>query len=140
MADRDEANLPDPIDLGVGVRLRALRKSIGMSQEALGRQIGITFQQVQKYERGVNRVSASMLVKAARALKTSPSSLLPEEDAPAASCSPAVLAQIAQVRGAEELVSTYARIKSPRLRRSVLLLARSLASLPEDDEQLDAAA
>jgi transcriptional regulator with XRE-family HTH domain len=127
MVDRADANVPDPIDVAVGLRLRTLRKSRGMSQEQLGRALGITFQQIQKYERGTNRISASMLVKSARALAVAPTSLLPDEGDPAPR-SPAVLTLIAQVRGVEELVETYARIKSPRLRRAVLQLSRSLAA------------
>ena len=126
---------PDPIDVTVGLRLRTLRKQRGMSQEALGKALGITFQQIQKYERGTNRISASMLVKAARSLGVSPNALLPEEGDPTPR-SPAVLTLLAQMRGVEELVEAYARIKSPRLRRAVLSLARSLAAdvstLPED--------
>ena len=71
-------NGPDPIDVAVGLRLRTLRKQKEMSQDALAKTLGITFQQVQKYERGSNRISASMMVRAARALDTPVASLLPE--------------------------------------------------------------
>ena len=118
---------PDPIDVAVGLRLRTLRKSRGLSQDQLGRSLGITFQQIQKYERGTNRVSASMLVRAARFLGVAPTALLPEEGDPTPR-SPAVLSLLANMRGVEELVETYARIKSPRLRRAVLQLSRSLAA------------
>lgn len=60
---------PDPIDLHVGARMRARRKEIGVSQTAPAHGIGCTFQQVQKYERGRNRVSASALWRAAETLK-----------------------------------------------------------------------
>ena len=52
---------PHPVDLGVGSRVRARRILMGMSQERLADQLGVTFQQVQKYEKGANRVSASRL-------------------------------------------------------------------------------
>ena len=130
MADRADTNGPDPIDVAVGLRLRTLRKSRGMSQEQLGRALGITFQQIQKYERGTNRISASMLVKSARALQVAPNTLLPDEGDPTPR-SPAILTLLAQMRGVEELVETYARIKSPRLRRAVLQLSRSLAANTE---------
>ena len=132
MVDRVDVNGPDPIDVAVGLRLRTLRKSCGMSQEQLGRSLGITFQQIQKYERGTNRISASMLVKSARALNVAPTSLLPDEGDPKPRA-PAVLTLLAQVRGVEELVESYARIKSPRLRRAVLQLSRSLAAHAEVD-------
>ncbi len=61
-----EAN---PVDVHVGKRIRIARKLIGMSQEALAHHLGLTFQQVQKYESGANRISASMLWKASIATK-----------------------------------------------------------------------
>jgi transcriptional regulator with XRE-family HTH domain len=60
---------PSPIDVHVGARIRMRRTLLGMSQERLGDSLGLTFQQVQKYERGVNRVSASRLFDLARVLE-----------------------------------------------------------------------
>ena len=78
-----------------------------------------------------------MLVKAARALGVAPTALLPEEGDPTPRA-PVVLQIIAQMRGVEELVEAYARIGSPRLRRALLVLARSLANDPSAGEgQLD---
>ena len=133
MADRGELSGPDPIDIAVGLRLRTLRKSKGMSQEQLGRALGITFQQIQKYERGANRISASMLVKSARALSVSTSSLLPEDDGPHPK-SVAILTMLTQLRGVDDLVECYSRIKSTRLRRAILQLARTLAANAEETE------
>jgi transcriptional regulator with XRE-family HTH domain len=65
-------NQPRPVDTHVGSRIRLRRKMIGMSQEALAGRIGLTFQQVQKYERGTNRVGASRLQQIADALQTTP--------------------------------------------------------------------
>jgi transcriptional regulator with XRE-family HTH domain len=59
---------PDPIDVHVGQRIRMQRRTVGMSQEALASALNLTFQQVQKYERGTNRVSASKLYRAAQIL------------------------------------------------------------------------
>lgn len=59
---------PDPIDVHVGTRIRARRAMLGVTQVQLAELLGLTFQQVQKYERGVNRVSASTLWRAAEAL------------------------------------------------------------------------
>lgn len=59
---------PDPIDVHVGARLRELRRERGISQTALALAVGVTFQQIQKYEKGANRVSASMLYAIARCL------------------------------------------------------------------------
>src|SRR6195952_2217839 len=62
---------PNPIDRHVGLRIRLRRKELGISQERLAESIGLTFQQIQKYERAANRVSASKLWEVARALSTS---------------------------------------------------------------------
>lgn len=65
-----EPHTPDPVDVHVGSRIRLARSLKKMNQETLAGAIGVTFQQVQKYEKGVNRVSASMLWHVARALNT----------------------------------------------------------------------
>ena len=70
---------PDPIDVQVGSRIRIRRNSLKMSQAVLADHLSLTFQQVQKYERGANRVSASMLVKVARKLETTVSVLVGDE-------------------------------------------------------------
>jgi transcriptional regulator with XRE-family HTH domain len=140
MVDRADLNGPDPIDVAVGFRLRTLRKSKGMSQDQLGKALGITFQQIQKYERGTNRISASMLVKSARALSVAPTALLPDDNEPAPR-SPAILSLMSQLRGVDDLVECYSRIKSPRLRRALLQLARTLAASnePADDKDKEEA-
>jgi len=61
MADRQSKKGPNPTDIHVGSRIRLRRNLLGMSQEKLGEQLGITFQQIQKYEKGTNRVGASRL-------------------------------------------------------------------------------
>ncbi len=71
---------PDPVDLHIGAQVRARRKRMGMSQEQLASELRLTFQQVQKYERGANRISGSKLWAIARALKCSPGGLFPEQD------------------------------------------------------------
>ncbi len=71
----DEA---DPVDLAVGARIRLLRRMRGMSQQALAEAAGVTFQQIQKYERGANRVSASILSRIAKALQTPVSEMFGE--------------------------------------------------------------
>lgn len=68
----DEAHTPDPIDIHVGQQIRARRKILGVSQELLAKACEVSFQQIQKYERGANRVSCSMLVKIAGALDAPP--------------------------------------------------------------------
>lgn len=82
MDPKQENKEPDrhaPLDLSIGARLRARRRQMGLSQTELAVQLGVSFQQVQKYERGANRVSASTLVAAAQALSTSVAWLVGEE-------------------------------------------------------------
>ena len=64
---------PNPTDIYVGSRIRMRRKMLGLSQEKLGEKLGITFQQIQKYEKGANRVSSSRLVQIGSVLKATPS-------------------------------------------------------------------
>src|SRR5271156_5143452 len=69
MTDLLESRPPNPVDLHVGARIRLRRRMQGVSQEKLADALGLTFQQVQKYERGANRVSASKLYEIAAALR-----------------------------------------------------------------------
>ena len=68
MADKEKR--PNPIDIHVGSRVRLKRTMMGLSQEKLGESLGVTFQQVQKYEKGANRIGASRLQQIAAILKT----------------------------------------------------------------------
>lgn len=72
----------DPVDIKVGERLRQLRHHRGLSQEALAQGLGVSFQQVQKYERGANRISASMMWRAGKVLGVTAGSLFPEDGQP----------------------------------------------------------
>ncbi|MDP9128029.1 MAG: helix-turn-helix domain-containing protein, partial [Pseudomonadota bacterium] len=65
---RGRAEGPDPVDIHVGARLRLRRNLLGLSQEQLGKATGLTFQQIQKYERGTNRMGASRLFQLAQIL------------------------------------------------------------------------
>src|ERR1700750_3306008 len=78
---RKPDTLADPIDIAVGARIRLLRKVRGLSQQALAETAGVTFQQIQKYERGTNRVSASILSRIAGALHTPVSEMFAEAGA-----------------------------------------------------------
>ncbi|HVK80094.1 MAG TPA: helix-turn-helix transcriptional regulator [Verrucomicrobiae bacterium] len=69
------------VDVGIGELIRARRLEVGMSQMSLADAIGVTFQQIQKYEKGINRVAASTLLRVARALDCAITDLLPSETA-----------------------------------------------------------
>src|SRR5512144_1355925 len=67
-ADRMPPGVPNPVDIHVGSRVRLRRTLLGLSQEKLGEAVGLTFQQIQKYERGANRIGASRLFEFSRIL------------------------------------------------------------------------
>ena len=123
MSKQTEPESPDPIDVEVGNRIRLRRKSQGITQTGLALHLGISFQQVQKYERGVNRVSASMLVHTARFLQTTVADLVGET--PDAKANEELLEQLS-VPGTVPLVQAYARVQ-PSLRGAVLQLVRVMA-------------
>jgi len=114
---------PDPIDVAVGARVRIRRRWLGFSQTQLANALGITFQQVQKYERGANRVSASMLVKIAAKLETTVAALVGEDgQAPVEAI---IYAQLA-TPGAAELLAAFAQIQDGEARRALLTIAEGL--------------
>ena len=76
----DQTNTPDPLDVAVGQRIRLTRKARGVSQAALAEHLGVSFQQTQKYEKGSNRVSASMLIRIAQRLDTTVAALVGENE------------------------------------------------------------
>jgi len=115
---------PDQIDVEVGLNLRRARLARGFSQTELGDALGISFQQIQKYERGANRVSASMLVKAARFLEIRAADLLPPDDRVVGT--PSLNPRLAETRGAAEIVNAYCAVGDPLLRRALLNLTRTL--------------
>jgi transcriptional regulator with XRE-family HTH domain len=114
---------PDPIDVAVGARIRIRRRWLGFSQTQLATALGITFQQVQKYERGANRVSASMLVKIASKLETSVAALVGEDGQQPVEA--IIYAQLA-TPGATELLAAFAQIGDGEARRALLTIAEGL--------------
>jgi transcriptional regulator with XRE-family HTH domain len=122
----DDALGPDPIDIAIGARVRLRRKSLNLSQGALAARVGVTFQQVQKYERGANRISGSMLVAVAQALETSVGWLVGEESQGGAEAE--ALLQSLAVSGAQELLEAYAAITRPAARHALIVLAREMAA------------
>lgn len=125
---------PDPTDQYVGSRLRLRRRMLGMSQETLARSIGLTFQQVQKYEKGLNRVSASRLQQVAQALRIPVSFFF--DGAPGASLAGPMRAVampddalrfIATTEGLA-LAQAFMRISSKRVKRNIVDLVKQIAS------------
>lgn len=102
---------PDPMDIALGAAVRIRRRTIGMSQEALAEQCNVSFQQIQKYENGANRISFSRLVQIARALKCRVVDLLEVLDTPDRE-NTTELDLLGRMRtpGALELLSAYERM------------------------------
>ena len=138
----DKKPHPNPIDVHVGTRIRLRRTLMGMSQERLGEALGLTFQQVQKYERGVNRVGASRLYDLSRVLDVPISFFyddMPEglgglrAPARAAGFGDAQEAfgdDTLNRRETLELVRSYYRISDAGVRKRMFDLIKSLATDP----------
>jgi transcriptional regulator with XRE-family HTH domain len=129
---RHSSGHPHPVDLHVGTRLRAQRVAMGMSQEKLGDAIGLTFQQVQKYERGTNRIGASRLYELSKVLEVPVGFFF--EEMPLATSNTTGMSEAAppyepqKMRGdGIELSRIYQRIGDTQMRRRLFELARAIA-------------
>lgn len=132
------AKVPNPIDAYVGSRVRMRRLMLGMSQERLADQIGVTFQQVQKYEKGTNRIGASRLQAIASVLAV-PVAFFFQQD----NSQPLTTEGLGAINGLEDLSDfltskeglslnkAFMKINDPGIRQSVLTLVKSLASAAE---------
>jgi transcriptional regulator with XRE-family HTH domain len=121
---------PTPIDVYLGKRIRARRLELGTSQTALGDKIGVTFQQLQKYENGTNRVSAAALVEIANHLETSVAWLT--EGAPGAKASKSSFStggDFLCTRDGAAIVRAFASIKSDEDRRTIAEIVVKLAEM-----------
>jgi transcriptional regulator with XRE-family HTH domain len=119
------------VDAHVGARIRLRRKLLGLSQQQLAERLGLTFQQVQKYERGVNRVSASKLYETAQVLQAPVTHFFEGLDGDSAAQAPpqvetTVTAFLLTTEGME-LAALFPRIPKGRMRHQVLELVRTLA-------------
>ncbi|MBN8951941.1 MULTISPECIES: helix-turn-helix transcriptional regulator [unclassified Rhizobium] len=129
------AKVPNPIDAYVGSRVRTRRLMLGMSQERLAEQIGVTFQQVQKYEKGTNRIGASRLQAIAGVLAV-PVAFFFQQD----NSQPLNTDGLGAINGLEDLSDfltskeglslnkAFMKINDPGIRQSVLTLIKSLAN------------
>ena len=123
--------LPNPIDTHVGSRVRMRRMMLKMSQEKLGDALDITFQQVQKYEKGTNRISASRLQQISNILQVpvsfffegTPGQSKAKDDAP----SPAYVTDFLATRNGLTLTKAFMKIKDAKLRRNIVHLVEELA-------------
>lgn len=133
-----EKKKPNPIDVHVGSRVRLRRTMLGISQEKLGEHLGITFQQIQKYEKGANRIGASRLQEIARVLNTPVSFFF--EDAPGTPASgPQGMAEADSADYVVDFLSSseglqlnkaFVKIRDAKVRKKIVEMVRALA----DDE------
>jgi len=131
---RQKSEKPNPIDVQVGSRVRLRRNMLGLSQEKLGEAIGLTFQQVQKYERGANRIGASRLHRLAQILEV-PISYFFEEMGTASAPGGRLAEDQAGFehdpmtrRETLELVRAYYRIPDEKLRKRIFELVKAAAA------------
>ncbi len=138
---RTPSGKPNPIDAHVGNRVRLRRTLMGLSQEKLGEAIGLTFQQVQKYERGANRIGASRLFDLSRVLDVPVSFFFDDMSDDTSARSPRMMmaglageghdgteADPLTKRETLELVRAYYRITDPNVRKRIFELAKALAN------------
>ena len=135
---------PNPVDVHVGSRVRLRRTLLGMSQEKLGEAIGLTFQQVQKYERGANRIGSSRLYDLSRVLDVPVGFFFDDMPVAVASSSPAQRRDMAEEFAAQELdpmakretlelVRAYYRIRDPQVRKRLFDMTKALAAASSRD-------
>jgi len=137
---------PDPVDTHVGARVKTRRLMLGLSQEELAKAIGLTFQQVQKYERGTNRISVSRLIDISRSLRVSFDYFLEGcsnisntrklgikgvSDTKQAVLEPDPMVK----RDVVELVRAYSAIQKPQLKKQILEMAKAMAAAGNENEK-----
>ena len=134
-ADRMPPGIPNPVDIHVGSRVRLRRTLLGLSQEKLGESLGLTFQQIQKYEKGTNRVGASRLQQISEILQVPVSFLF--EGGPGGAIggnglseapSPAYVSDFLATSEGLALTRAFTRINDSKLRRSIVDLVEQIAS------------
>ncbi len=123
--------LPSPVDRHVGARVKMRRVYVGLSQEKLGEALGVTFQQIQKYEKGANRIGASRLQLAAKVLGV-PVNYFFDGASPGMADGPGFAdgeAAPYEVRAADEaaLLSAFGKVGDPRLRQRIIELVEAMA-------------
>lgn len=129
--------MPHLVDIHVGKQLRMRRVMLGLSQETIGKAIGVTFQQVQKYERGINRMGSSRLYDFAKYLSVPVSYFFEGLEGMPSNANAAVQGVAEEAAGFEhekmasretlEMMRAYYRIKDPNVRNRVFDLLKSLA-------------
>lgn len=128
---------PEPVDVYVGSRVRMRRTLLGMSQDKLGKALGLTFQQVQKYERGANRIGSSRLYKLSQILEVPVSFFFDEmpKEVTGMAESGAQSFELGQLSRREtlELVRAYYKIQNPMVRKKLFDMVKALGKASFSD-------
>jgi transcriptional regulator with XRE-family HTH domain len=129
---------PNPVDKHVGSRVRMRRMMLSMSQEKLGGALGLTFQQVQKYEKGTNRIGASRLQQISHILQVPVAFFFEgaptppgQPDGAMAAPSPTYVSEFLATSDGLALTKAFVRIKEPRLRRRIVDLVEEIAEVDD---------
>jgi transcriptional regulator with XRE-family HTH domain len=127
MSNDPKGSIPHPAEMALGLRIRLLRVRAGVSQEELGEACGVTFQQIQKYERGVNRIGFSRLVEIAAALKMTPCEIIEPLTAGRAAGKSSDYMELLRQPAALELLETYGKLRDQKRRRQAMEFIKLLA-------------
>lgn len=127
---------PNPVDRHVGARVRMQRLAIGMSQQALGKELGVTFQQVQKYEKGSNRIGASRLQQIASVLRVPPAYFFegvaaaptPKKTAGFEESNRDYTVELLSSTDGLALVKAFLRVGNRKLRRSIVDFVKQVST------------
>ena len=145
-AERLPPGVANPVDIHVGGRVRLRRTLLGLSQEKLGAAVGLTFQQIQKYERGANRIGASRLFEFSKILDVPVSYFFEEMSGELATHAGRFKAGLRDHEQEEierdplikretlELVRAYYRVPSPRVRKRLFELTKALTGMALDED------
>lgn len=125
---RNRQTSRDPVDRQIGQRIRAFRVAQKISQAELGRRIGVSFQQVQKYESGSNRVRGSQIKELAAALDVSVAALFGASDEPGEKGFDAVLLEMMSRRYSARLLEAFFAVPTKREQRAILAMLEAMAS------------
>ncbi len=134
---------PNPIDIHVGSRVRMRRMMVGMSQEKLGDALGLTFQQIQKYEKGANRIGASRLHQIASALGVQIEFFYEGAPTPdgeslggfAEDPNPPYMTDFLSTSDGLQLMRAFVRVRDSRVRKRIVDLVEALAEADDDTAQ-----
>ena len=136
----DLKKIPNPVDVHVGSRVKIRRNMLGLSQEKLGDYLGVTFQQIQKYEKGINRISASRMQQISEILETPVSFFFDDLPNQSANQNEAGFSDSSSSQYVVDFLSTsdglrlnraFVKIKDPKLREKIVDLVISIADSNE---------